>query len=234
MLAPLHFLLDFLAPRTCVVCGKRLGTTEPYLCLSCQVELPLTQHLLHPEDNEMAKTFWGRIQGLERAVALMHYHQGSEAARLIYAIKYHHRPRLATMLGEWMGYELKRAECLNGVQAVIPVPLTPQRKRERGYNQSELLARGLQRTTQLPVVTDVVERVFFTESQTSHERWVRQANVEQAFRLQQKATLNYNHVLLLDDVVTTGATVCAVASLLSAFPHVRISVASLAFVSRHA
>lgn len=226
-------LSDTLMPRLCPVCGVRLSADEVGFCTQCLMRMPRTDHVSHPNDNVMAMSYWGRVSHIERAAAFLYYHNLSEAMRPIYQLKYYHRPHLATAFGLAMGRELAGAGFTADIDMIIPVPLAPRRQRQRGYNQSDFFARGLAATTGLPVAADVLRRVTFTESQTHKDRWERYANVKDAFRLVRPEAVSGRHVLLVDDVVTTGATTIACALELEKAGEVRVSVASIAFVDKN-
>ena len=223
-------LTDLIAPRSCAVCGYRLAPGERVVCTPCNLHLPRTDHLARPYDNEMAKTFWGRIRHMEKAAALIYHEAGSQASNPIYALKYHHRPELGTMLGRMLGQEMAESGFWADIDLIVPVPLSPDRRRERGYNQSERIALGLSEVCGKPVLTDVLTRRDFRGSQTTKGRWERNANVAGAFALRNTDKIKGAHLLLVDDIVTTGATICACAAELERVEGVRISVAALGFV----
>lgn len=221
-------LFDLLSPRKCPGCGRRLTTAEWPVCDSCMLGMPLTPFLHAPERNRMARVFWGVVP-LERAAALFFYEAGTEPAMIIHTMKYHGQRQLAEQFGELLAKRLSAADFFQDIDAIIPVPLTRQRQRERGYNQSEYLARGISRVTGLPVMLHVLRRELFRGSQThlsAVERW---KNVEDAFRLTDGRELRGKHVLLVDDVMTTGATLTACATALTGIPDIRISVATLGY-----
>lgn len=222
-------LLDVIAPRSCVVCGRRLAPEEQLICLSCNLHLPRTHHVLDPYDNDLARTFWGRIDRFERAAALFYHYGGAQSSYPIYQLKYFHSPEIGVDLGRLMAQEMQQHGFFDGVDALIPVPLSTDRQRERGYNQSQLIAEGMSEVCHLPVLPKVVARKAYHGSQTTHERWGRLANVEHAFALLRPEPIAHRHVLLVDDIVTTGATICACAKELSQADEVRISVAAVAF-----
>ncbi|MBM6993993.1 MAG: ComF family protein [Prevotella sp.] len=225
-------LLDLIAPRSCCVCGTRLAPEESHICLACNLHLPRTDHPIHPYDNDLAKVFWGRVRHMERAAALMYHHGGSQASYPIYRLKYHHQPDIGLTLGRMMALELLPHGFFEGIDALVPVPLSAKRQAERGYNQSELLARGIAEETGLRVQPDVLARREYHGSQTTRGRWERNANVEHAFSLLHGDKIRNSHVLLVDDIVTTGATLCACAKLLEQVEGVKISVASVGFVDQ--
>ena len=221
-------LLDFISPRACAVCGRRLSLQEEAICLSCNVELPRTDCTQDFLDNDVARTFWGRIP-VERAAALFYYTPQSGVSRIIYQLKYQHHPEIGATLARQFARELIPALFFEGMDAIVPVPLTKRRQRERGYNQSAIIAQAIGEQAQLPVITNAMERLTFNQSQTLKHRWERNENVEQAFRLTHPDAVCGRHILLVDDIITTGATLCACASELLKAGGVRVSVLSLGF-----
>lgn len=176
----------------------------------------------------MARMFWGRIS-VERVAALFYYEAGSEVSRLVYDLKYHDHPEIGQTMGRMMAREFMATGFFDGIDLLVPVPLTRKRERERGYNQSRMLADGISEVTGLHVGNKVVKRTHFTESQTSKSRVERQENVDTVFQLTDSSAVNGRHVLLIDDIVTTGATMIACARELLKAGDVRISLLSLGF-----
>ena len=219
-------LLDLISPRTCVVCGQRLSVSEETICSKCNLHLPRTGFQQDPYENIMAKIFWGQIP-IERATALFYYEPHAETANILYEMKYKNHPEIGEVMGRLMARELQMSNFFEGIDGIIPVPLAKKRQRQRGYNQSHELAKGISEITGLPIYNKVVRRTVFEGSQTSLGRWERNENVEQVFELQDAPTIQGKHLLLVDDVVTTGATVIACAKELCKAGGVRISVLSL-------
>ena len=212
-------IIDFLFPRYCAICDERLLGTEEMLCATCLLDLPITPTWEAPYENNMAKMFWGRIP-VEKCVALFYYHSHSNPSYIIYKLKYHHRPDAGNYLGRLIASKGIESDFFKDIDAIIPIPITKSRRKTRGYNQSEEIARGIQERTQLPIITDAIRRVTFTESQTHKNKRQRQENVEHAFQLatyyhDEKGRkhpitdLTGKHLLIVDDVCTTGATVNA-------------------------
>ena len=226
-----HRLLDLISPRVCVVCGRRLSATEEVLCNKCNFHLPRTGFSNNPYENEMAKLFWGQIP-VERAAALFHYESHAETANIIYQLKYKDHPEIGPLMGRMMAAELQKEEFFDGIDVIVPVPLTRERLRQRGFNQSEEIAKGVSEITGLPINKDVVKRTVFQGSQTRRSRWERQENVEYAFQLTHGEPIAGKHLLIVDDVVTTGATIIACAKELAKAGNVKISVLSLG-LTRH-
>lgn len=221
-------ILDFISPRLCVVCGQRLAPTERSLCSVCLFHLPRTDFHQKPLDNPMAQLFWG-LAPIEKAAALFYYHPHSETAQLVYRLKYNNRPDIGEDMGRVMANELQAADFFSDIDVLLPVPLASKRLRQRGYNQSEQLAKGISDITHLPIVTKALRRKHFQQSQTTLNRWQRQENVEDTFWLKDGSQLQDKHVLLIDDICTTGATLISCANTLKDIEGIRISVLTLGF-----
>ena len=224
-------LLDFISPRECVVCDRRLTASERSLCTVCLLHVPRTNYHLDAYNNPMNRLFWGLAE-VERATAYFHYEPHSELARLIYALKYRQRPDIGEDMGRLMAHELMTSGFFEGIDVLLPVPLSRKRLRQRGYNQSEMLARGISEVTHLPVVTNALRREYFRQSQTALGRRERQENVEGVFVQKRAARLVGQHVLLVDDVCTTGATLLACIKALRDVDNIRISVVTLGLTKK--
>lgn len=223
-----HRLLDLVAPRVCAACGRRLAPTEQVVCASCNMQLPRTGFQSSAKDNIMARLFWGIIP-VERAAALFYYEAGSRTASILYDLKYHDHPEIGVTMGRMMAREFGEAGFFRGIDVIVPIPLARSRQRHRGYNQSRELARGISQTTGLPVYDKVVRRTRFLKSQTQMGRQERQENVADVFEAKDLAALRGRHVLLVDDVVTTGATMVACAREILKAEGVCVSLLSLGF-----
>ena len=230
-IAPVSFvtrLFDLLSPRQCAGCKRRLSIGEWVACDRCMLHISFTPFSFAPRNNMMARMFWGLVE-VERAAALFFYEANSEPAMLIHAIKYHGQRDLAENLGEMLARELEKDDFFSGIDVIVPVPLSADRQRTRGYNQSECLGKGISNIMHIPVAKNVLARKMFKGSQTRLNPVERRRNVEQAFWLVDGAAVEGKHVLLVDDVMTTGSTLLACATALSAVPGVRISMATLGF-----
>ena len=223
-----HRLLDLISPRLCVVCGHRLTVTEEVICARCNFHLPRTGFQHNAYENEMAKLFWGQIP-IERATAFFYYEAHAETANILYELKYKDHPEIGEIFGRMFAAEIKSAGFFDGIDGIVPVPLAKKRQRQRGYNQSEEIAQGISEITGLPIYKKVVKRISFKGSQTNKGRWDRQENVERVFDLIDAEAVSNKHLLLIDDVVTTGATCIACAKVLCQSANVRISILSLGF-----
>lgn len=221
-------VLDLVCPRACAGCGCRLAAVERSVCSACLVHLPRTDYGHCPQDNPVARLFWGQMR-IERAAALFFFVPHSDSARLIYSMKYRGGVGVCRDMGRILAGEYSVTGFFDGIDVVVPVPLTRGRRRDRGYNQSEELARGLAEVTGLPVEAHAVERTRFSVSQTRLSRAMRMENVEGLFRLTDGSRVAGRNVLLVDDVITSGATVMACAAALMQAGGVTVSVLTLAF-----
>ena len=221
-------LVDLIAPRACVVCGGRLGIHEFFLCGSCNLQLPRTNYADNPYENDMARLFWGQLP-VERCAALFFYQGGSGPSQILYELKYKNHPEIGEYFGRMMAEEWNDTCFFEGIDLIVPVPLAKERQRQRGYNQSLHIALGIGSVTRLPIVTNAVSREQFVESQTQKDRWQRNENVEGCFRLNDGSALKGRHVLLIDDVVTTGATICSCGREMLKAGDVRFSILTIGF-----
>lgn len=221
-------VLDFVSPRLCAVCGSRLSVTEHALCSACCLRLPRTGFCLRPYDNPVAQAFWGQAD-VERAASFFYFEPHSEVSRMIYSLKYKGRPDIGVALGRLAAGEFMAAGFFDGVDVIVPVPLARKRLRERGYNQSAEVAAGVSSLTGIPVDERSVCRKVFKTSQTKLGRWERLGNVSGLFEVRRQERLLGKHVLLVDDVFTTGATVMACASAVAAVPGTTVSIMTLGF-----
>lgn len=216
-------------PQCCLVCGKTLLEGEEYLCFHCLSNMPRTHLYLH-KDNEMEKELWGKFP-IERASAYLYYSKGGDVKKLLTDLKYRGNADLGCFLGRCMTREMLSSGFFQGVDGIIPVPLHPRKQKIRGYNQSIMLANGVSSVTNIPVWNDLLVRTQYTQTQTrkgSYERWL---NVKDMFECTSPERLRGKHVLLVDDVFTTGATLVACADAFRQIPDLRFSVLTLALAS---
>ncbi len=225
-----HAFAGFLFPRYCVVCGRRLVTGEEYLCSGCLLEMP-TVRCKSYFDNDMAQKFWGLVP-MEKATAIFYYRHGSPYTRLLFEMKYHDNISVCRALGRFMAAKLESKGFFDGINVIVPVPLAAERYKQRGYNQSEELARGIASITGLRVETRSVRRVVSNPSQTVMRPEERMDNVRGIFEVTDAAALSGCHVLLVDDVMTTGATLLSCAETIFASCSIRLSVLTLAMAGR--
>lgn len=197
-------LVHLFYPHCCELCGTDLHQTDELLCLRCMQALPLTHFQRYP-NNPVAQVFSGRI-AVQQATATYYYNQSTGLQQLIHRFKYHQRQDIATWLGRQTGYQLQESEWISTVSFLVPVPLNPRKEKKRGYNQAALLANGIaQVIPSLPVYPAALRRQQFTSTQTKKGRADRWQNVASAFQASGNLPQGC-HVLLIDDVITTGAT----------------------------
>lgn len=218
-------------PRMCEICRHRLLYNESCLCNSCYAQLPFT-HMQGKPGNVVEKLFWKQFP-IVRASAFLHYQPGAPYTQAIMALKYHHRPQVGVFFGERMAEDLLETDFFEGIDFLIPVPLAQDRLRKRGYNQSETLARGIEKVTGIPVCTDAVTRSISNPSQTHLGATERKENVKGIFTLNPNHQLDHCHVLLIDDILTTGATLISCAQTLAQTEDIRISVLTLGLAGTH-
>lgn len=220
---------DFLSlffPRLCLSCRAHLVHGERVLCSECLVTMARTDFHLR-RDNMLEQAFWGRCL-IERAAAFSVYNRGSRIRKLIHALKYKGRKEAGTMLGELYGNILAESGFTKGIDIIIPVPLHPLRQRRRGYNQSECIAAGLSGATGLPFRNDLIRRIEPSGSQIKHGRYDRWENVKGLFVVTKPEGVTGKHLLVVDDVITTGSTMEACVNALHEAGDVKVSIVALA------
>lgn len=208
-----------LYPRACVVCGDVLVDGEFFLCSACLSGLPLNEG-----GDEEADEMFANDLGIGRLYWLFRYDRVSDFHKLVYAIKYRSNRELGVWAGKMLG---ERMRDVSGIDCIVPVPLHPEREKERGFNQAFMIGTGIASILRVRVEAGVLSRVVNTPSQTGLERGQRADNVAEAFKLGDTARVEGCHVLLVDDVVTSGATIRACMMELSKIKGVRVSVACL-------
>lgn len=221
----LNDLKGLIFPRYCKVCGRRLMHSEQHLCINCLLDLPRTHYEQNP-NNLLMQHFleWPEVV---RATAYFYYYKEGKYSQLIHHLKYYDHPEVGTYLGRLAATELKANGFFDGIDLIVPVPLSKKKQRQRGYNQSDYIARGISEVTSIDMCTDSIERIVNTDTQTAKGRIDRWKNTEGIFRIKNTATLTGKHILLIDDVATTGATLHACVSALLTMPGIRVSVFAL-------
>ena len=218
-------LLQLVFPQVCNGCGSDLVSEGNKLCLLCHESLPQTSFHLY-SNNPVEKLFWGRLP-VTAATAQYYFSQGSVVQHLMHRFKYKGDRELGLFLGRLMGHQLKATNRFNGIDILIPLPLFPEKERRRGYNQATLLCEGIAEVWGKPIIKGAMIRTTYTESQTKKNRIERWQNMEGRFQLIDAAAVNGKHILLVDDVVTTGATLEACGDEIMKGEDVRLSVATL-------
>lgn len=216
-------LVDLLYPEVCEVCGKSLVRGEKYLCTNCLADFPFADEAYATGANIICK--FGEVCQLEKLHTLFYYNKFSNYKNLIYLIKYRSYRRLGVYLGRMLGERLLgncQADC------IVPIPLHKKREKERGFNQALEIAKGVNEVLQIEIAADAVVRVLNNVSQTGKNAAERLKNVENIFQLQKPEKIRGHHVLLLDDVITTGATIGSCLRVLAAAGNVSFCFGCLA------
>lgn len=222
-------VLHLLFPHVCSGCGNDIVSQESMLCMRCIDAMPETNFELHP-NNPVEKLFWGRLQ-LTEATAQFYFTKESLMQHLMHQFKYKGNKELGMQLGRIMGEQIKKSGRFE-VDALIPLPLFPRKEKRRGYNQATVLCQGMAEAMKIPVLDKVVVRPQHTETQTKKGRIERWKNMEGKFVLTNPDAIRNKHLLLVDDVVTTGATLEACGIELLTAENVKLSVATLCVASR--
>ncbi len=229
MLKAVFDLFNLFFPRKCNHCGNNLDKTESEVCKKCLFEIPKT-NFLADVDSPVNKAFWGRVD-VEFATSGFYFTKKSILQNLLHHIKYHNKKELAFELGKYFGTELLASGSFKNCDVIIPVPLHPAKKRKRGYNQSEWIAKGMSERMNIPLNISVLNRHVNSKTQTKKSREERWENVREAFSVNLSNPFSKKHILLIDDVITTGATLEACASQLINHLGVKVSIASLAYAT---
>lgn len=213
-------------PTLCEACSSALYSGEELVCLRCRAALPKTGFVNHPE-NLVARLFWGRVP-LQRAASVYFFNKGARVQHLLHALKYKNRSDVGVLLGRWMFEEMNHQAWLEDIDLLVPVPLHPDKEKKRGYNQAAIIARGFSASSAIPLDERALLREENTQSQTKLSRIARWENTKEAFKVANKEALAGKHILLLDDVITTGATLEACANVLIEQSGCKVSVLSVA------
>lgn len=213
-------------PRLCEGCSKPLLQEEDVLCLNCSIyNLPRTAYH-HIHENETFMRFAGRVK-VEQATSLAYFTADGLLQHLLHKLKYEDRKDVGAYLGTQLGYDLLQVGWAKGIDAIVPVPLHPKKEAIRGFNQATVIAETMGEVLKLPVLADIVKRTRFTDTQTQKTREERIENMQGAFEVVDAANISGKHILLIDDVLTTGATLEACALSLLAVQGVRLSIATI-------
>ncbi len=220
-------LINLLFPELCNGCGELLYRGEKEICTKCLFDLPYTDFHLHA-DNLVAKQLWGRLP-LNAAMAMLYFKKNSKVQNVIHSLKYKGKTDVGVLMGKLLAQKLKESELYKDIDLIIPVPLHQKKLRLRGYNQSEYIAIGLGKEMEIPFTTTNLARKKATESQTKKARYTRFENMLQVFEIKNAEELKDKHILLIDDVITTGATLEACGNVLLNVGIKKLSIAAIAF-----
>lgn len=217
--------IDTLFPRICPVCNNVLLSHEKHICTKCRIDIPITRYHMQ-EFNAMEQLFAGKTP-IEKAVGYFFYEKGNPYSNILHNIKYRNNPQLGQYVAKLFAQELLSRNIFRNIDCIIPVPLHHRKKIQRGYNQSEYIAKGFSEVFDIPVHNNIIIAHKSHESQTNkgiYERWL---NTQNIFSAQDTQVLENKHVLIVDDVVTTGATLLSAALTIASVPNIKISLATL-------
>ncbi|MBN2892826.1 MAG: ComF family protein [Bacteroidales bacterium] len=216
-------------PDYCPGCGNPLVTGEHYICTECVNNLPYT-YFKSSRQNVVSELLLGRFK-FEKATSMCFFVKSGRLQKLLHSLKYSNKPEIGNELGRYLGQELQKSD-LDDFDVILPVPLHTKKMKIRGYNQSEAIAQGIKHVIDKPVDTKSVVRAVFTDTQTKKGKVERWENVKDIFEVKNAKKLENKHILIVDDVITTGATLEALAAKIEKIPGAKISVASVAVAKK--
>jgi len=213
-------------PHTCMGCNADI-MPEQFLCTQCLMQLPHTG-FFEAADNPVEQSFYGRVP-INAAAAAFYFTKQSFVQQLLFQLKYKGRQDVGVWLGQQIGHQLNISKRFQPIDAIIPLPLHPKKEKLRGYNQSTCIAKGIAEVLQKPVYTNVIVRNKYTHTQTQKNRVQRWENMNDAFTIIEPAILKQQNILLVDDVITTGATLEACSNVLLSVPVASVQIATAAY-----
>ena len=219
-------LVSLIFPNICFACGDTLANQQKHICTSCFLSMPRT-NFFGSEKNEVEQKFWGRVE-LQRATSFLYFTNKGKVQQIIHHFKYKGQKEIGVTLGEWAAAELLTQGFFESIDLIIPIPIHELKKQKRGYNQSDFIAAGLGNLTGIEIETKNLVKQLNTQSQTRKSRFKRWENVKTTFKVRDEQKLTGKHILLVDDVITTGATVEACAIELLKVQNVKLSLLSIA------
>jgi ComF family protein len=214
-------------PKNCPACGRPLRLFGANICGRCSQNLPET-HFFEAPGNPIEKIFYGRLP-IQAGAAAWYFHKNSALQALLFQLKYKSNEDVGLFIGKQMGALLAASERFATIDAIVPVPLHPQALSKRGFNQAALICEGISQVWHKPVLRSAITRTKHTNTQTKQSRAVRWENMENAFSIKEHTSIIGKHLLLIDDVITTGATIEACGKTLLSVKNVKVSVAAAAY-----
>jgi len=222
----LQSLQDLFFPPSCKSCSRHLQSSEHFICTDCRHHLPLTNYHKN-NDDAIKKLFYGRLT-IENATALFHFEKRGGVQQLMHNLKYRGDKKISAFIGEWLGYELAQNPKYAQVDLVVPVPIHPKKKKIRGYNQVDGFAQAIARHLDARYSDSLLIKSKNTKTQVFKGRFTRSDEVFEAFSISDTSQEKEHHILLVDDILTTGATIEACAIQLLQIPNITLSIAVMA------
>ncbi len=219
-------ILNIIYPKICCLCDRALTNNEEIICFLCRSELPKT-NFTDIKENELVKRFYGKLK-IDFGTSFLHFYKAGITQKLLHQFKYNNYPEIGELIGNWLGHEMLKNKSIGNMDIIIPVPLHPKKEKKRGYNQSLFFAQGISEVTKIPIQQNALKRNLYNESQTHKTKEKRWENVENAFHVTDRKVLENKNVLLIDDVITTGATLEACGSQLLKCGVLSLSIATMA------
>lgn len=222
----LKSIVNLFFPKVCNACHNQLNDNEDTICLDCRHDLPVTN--FHFDDSDtIKKVLYGRAK-IEHGTALFRFEKKGNVQRLIHNLKYKGHENIGFILGNWLGGELKTIEAYQNIDAIIPVPLHENKLKKRGYNQVAKFGQQIAEALNAEYLDDVLIKISNTKSQTNKKRFARWSSSDELFALKNITKIENKHILVVDDIITTGATLEACISVLSVAENSKISIATMA------
>ncbi|PWH83607.1 amidophosphoribosyltransferase [Algibacter marinivivus] len=222
----LKSIVNLFFPKVCNACHNQLNDNEDTICLDCRHDLPVTNFHFDDSDN-IKKVLYGRAK-IEHGTALFRFEKKGNVQRLIHNLKYKGHENIGFILGNWLGGELKTIEAYQNIDAIIPVPLHENKLKKRGYNQVAKFGQQIAEALNAEYLDDVLIKISNTKSQTNKKRFARWSSSDELFALKNITKIENKHILVVDDIITTGATLEACISVLSVAENSKISIATMA------
>ncbi len=220
-------IFDIFFPKICLACNDTLSSNEKVLCVNCRHDLPLTNFSFEP-NNLVEKSFYGRYP-IQNGTALFYFYKQGTVQKLIHHLKYKNQQQVGTFIGNWLSEEMLESKRFQNIDYIIPVPLHKNKLAKRGYNQVSTFGKSLSKKLNIPFKEDLLVRVSYTKTQTKKIRLDRWKNVQELFYVPNPNKTNHKHILLIDDVITTGATLEACCNAFKNSTGIKISIACMAF-----